>query len=352
MVINLHNCVGCGACGLACKAENNTQNSKNGTTFNWADFHTITEGQFPEVKYSNYPVLCNHCSDAPCIEACPLDDKAIFKSADGVTITNNERCIGCQSCVVACSYSSRSVTDDDVQYSILSFNKPDEVTHEFYESSAAFIPNCTSSPKEISQLAQSKPPFANNFEHEDYKFIRRSGVVEKCIFCEHRTKIGEKPYCVEACPTNARIFGDIEDVNSEVSILLNEYQAISFKNNKGEFLENGEIGTRPNVYYIRHEKEVVVGVPEKPVAMELIKVYPNPVRSNLTIEANLTKNERVSIVIYDFGGRVVKYVINDEFTPAGNHQFRTNVSDLQSGTYICRIQISDKSETKKIIVHR
>ena len=117
-------------------------------------------------------------------------------------------------------------------------------------------------------------------------------------------------------------------------------------------MENGEIGTRPNVYYIRHEKEVVVGVPENPVAMELIKVYPNPVRSNLTIETNLTKNERVSIVIYDFGGRVVKYVINDEFTPAGNHQFRTNVSDLQSGTYICRIQISDKSETKKIIVHR
>ncbi|MDZ7605046.1 MAG: 4Fe-4S dicluster domain-containing protein [Cyclobacteriaceae bacterium] len=109
MVIDLHNCVGCGACGIACKTENNTPFSTERTTFNWADYYTSTEGVFPEVKYNNFPVLCNHCSDAPCVEACPVEDKAIFKTADGVTMTNNERCIGCQSCVKACPYSSIDV---------------------------------------------------------------------------------------------------------------------------------------------------------------------------------------------------------------------------------------------------
>ena len=71
MVIDLRKCVGCGACALACKTENNTALRSNGQTYNWADFLHETSGKFPDTKYKTIPVLCNHCSNAPCVEACP-----------------------------------------------------------------------------------------------------------------------------------------------------------------------------------------------------------------------------------------------------------------------------------------
>ena len=101
MVIDLQKCVGCGACAIACKTENNTPNrdTARGQTFNWADFLMYTEGKFPKVKFSAMPVLCNHCSNAPCVAACPVKpQKAMFKTPDGITMHNDERCIGCRRC--------------------------------------------------------------------------------------------------------------------------------------------------------------------------------------------------------------------------------------------------------------
>ncbi|MEK6558484.1 MAG: 4Fe-4S dicluster domain-containing protein, partial [Candidatus Margulisiibacteriota bacterium] len=80
------------------------------------------------------------------------------------------------------------------------------------------------------------------------------GKVEKCMFCEHRVLEGEPPYCVASCPAQARIFGDLDDKNSEVSRLIKKHKAVNLKNNKGELLPPGEKGTRPNVYYIRNFK--------------------------------------------------------------------------------------------------
>lgn len=352
MIINMHNCVGCGACGIACKAENNTQNSNSETTFNWADFHVTTKGSFPDVKYTNYPVLCNHCSDAPCVDACPLEDKAIFKTVDGLTMTNEERCIGCQSCVVACPYSSRNVKEDRVQYSILSFNKPDETPHNYWKSSTAFIKDGSSNPKEVAQKAQITPPYGNEYTHEDYKYLRRSGVVEKCIFCEHRTKNGEQPYCVDACPCNARIFGDIDDPESEVSKLLVEYEAKTFKNNKGEFNAKNEKGTRPNVYYIRDKKDVATRITEEKKVETMFKMYPNPASTNLSIEVVLETNDTLSIVLYDITGRIAKNIVNNDSTPAGKHTFNTGLSDLKPGTYLCEVQFKNISQTQTLIVNR
>ncbi|WP_198134510.1 4Fe-4S binding protein [Geotalea uraniireducens] len=76
MVIDLQKCVGCGACALACKTENNTQARANGQTYNWADFIYKEEGKFPKVSFTAIPVLCNHCSDAPCVKACPVQPKS------------------------------------------------------------------------------------------------------------------------------------------------------------------------------------------------------------------------------------------------------------------------------------
>ena len=71
MVIDLQKCVGCGACALACKTENNTQDRAKGQTFNWADYLMKAEGKFPKTKFEVKPVLCNHCTDALCVKALP-----------------------------------------------------------------------------------------------------------------------------------------------------------------------------------------------------------------------------------------------------------------------------------------
>ncbi|MHC4581823.1 MAG: 4Fe-4S dicluster domain-containing protein, partial [Planctomycetota bacterium] len=134
MAIDLSKCVGCGACALACKTENNTQPEQDdgnvSNKYNWADFVTTDEGTFAEgnVKYKVMPVLCNHCTDAPCIEWCPARPTALYKTEDGITVHNSERCIGCQFCQVRCPYSYRDVKPKGVQYSVISFNDFDKDT--------------------------------------------------------------------------------------------------------------------------------------------------------------------------------------------------------------------------------
>lgn len=98
MVIDLQRCVGCGACAFACKAENNTRTRGDGQSFNWADFVMKTEGTFPDVTHWVMPVLCNHCSNAPCVEVCPTEPKAMFKTPEGITLHDSEQCIGCRRC--------------------------------------------------------------------------------------------------------------------------------------------------------------------------------------------------------------------------------------------------------------
>ena len=77
MVIDLSRCVGCGSCALACKTENNTRNrnTQTGQSHNWADFLMQTQGAFPNATHTVMPVLCNHCTDAPCIKVCPGNPK-------------------------------------------------------------------------------------------------------------------------------------------------------------------------------------------------------------------------------------------------------------------------------------
>lgn len=77
MVIDLQRCVGCGACALACKSENNTRDREGGQTFHWADFLILTGGEYPKPRYTVLPVLCNHCSKAACVQACPTTPKAM-----------------------------------------------------------------------------------------------------------------------------------------------------------------------------------------------------------------------------------------------------------------------------------
>jgi len=247
MVIDLRKCVGCGACALACKAGNNTALRKDGQTHNWADFLHETSGKFPETRYTTTPVLCNHCSNAPCIEACPVEPKAMYKTKDGITMHNDERCIGCRACQEACPYSMDEVKRDGEygEYSVISYNEEDAPYQPFYADKSELLPGITSSGAETAEKAGATPPYATNYKHPDYKNVRRDNITEKCIFCDHRIKKGEEPYCVENCPAVARIFGDIDNSTSDVTKLLKKYKPTVLKE---------EEGTKPNVYYIRDYK--------------------------------------------------------------------------------------------------
>lgn len=244
MIIDLRKCVGCGACALACKTENNTSLRHDGQTHNWADFLHETTGTFPDTQFRTLPVLCNHCSEAPCVEACPVVPKAMYKTEEGITMHNDDRCIGCRACQDACPYSMDEVEKDGAsgEYSVISYNEEGVPAHPFFTSTEELIPGCSTSAAELVKITEASPPHRTDYFHSDYKNVRRDNIVEKCIFCDHRLKNNELPACVEACPADARIFGDLNDKSSEAAKLLKKYQNFVLKEKEG---------TSPNVHYIR-----------------------------------------------------------------------------------------------------
>lgn len=353
MVIDLQKCTGCGACGLACKTENNTRDAGEDNGFKWANFYTETVGTYPNVTWNALPTLCNHCSDAACVAACPVNPKAMFKDENGMTIHNDERCIGCQLCADACPYSVRNYTSKKGQYSVISYNDGDP--QPFYNNDTAIIPNCTSSPKEVADTVGIIPPTRNDYTNPDYGAVRLDNVTEKCIFCKHRVEVGDQPYCVVSCPAQARIFGDKDDSNSDVAKLIaqNEYKRL--KNNKGEFLENGEAGTQPNVYYINkfssdNITSVVDVVPKEKQAV--LNVYPNPANYSTNIEFNLKTSARVSLKVFDVSGRLVTKIYDNELMNSGVHNFTLNTTLFTSGTYLCSINVGNEIETVSLIVKK
>ena len=245
MVIDLQRCVGCGACAFACKAENNTRDRVDGQSYNWADFTMKTEGTFPNVTHWVMPVLCNHCSNAACVEVCPVTPaKAMYKTPEGITMHDPNLCIGCGRCMQACPYSSPALGDESLSgdsYSVISFNLPDAPTQPQWADKTALIPGGTASGAETAKHADAITPALNLFTGNDVTPVRKAGVVEKCTFCYHRTTNGMLPACVEVCPSKARIFGDQDDAGSQIAQVLRVNKSFRLKE---------EAGTRPNVHYI------------------------------------------------------------------------------------------------------
>jgi Fe-S-cluster-containing dehydrogenase component len=188
MVIDLDRCVGCNACTVACKIENGTPPDHY-----WARVDT---------KTTYVPALCNHCADAPCVTVCPTG--ASHQRDDGIVLVDQDKCIGCRFCMMACPYANRFYLRKGV------------LEAGYHGERTAF---------------------------EDAKWDAfTEGTVTKCTFCAHRVDDGLEPACVITCPTDARIFGDLEDPESKPSKLIRE------RDGKQPL---PELGTNPSVYYVQ-----------------------------------------------------------------------------------------------------
>lgn len=178
LVIDLERCIGCETCSVACKIENNP------TSGLWIRVQTVggerkdtPYGQYPDLKMDFLPRLCLHCEYPPCVEVCPTE--ALWRREDGLVLLEQEKCNGCQACLVACPYQA-------ITYSI------------------------------------------------------ETGVVEKCNLCRHRLDEGLEPFCVICCEGQAIHFGNLDDPTSEVAYLVAT---------RVTFTLMPDAGTGPAVFY-------------------------------------------------------------------------------------------------------
>ena len=172
-VIDNRKCIGCHACTTACKSEHEVPVGVNRT---WVK--QVEKGEFPNTRRLFSVMRCNHCTDAPCVEICPVE--ALFIREDGIVDFDKDRCIGCKSCMQACPYDALYI---------------DPETH----------------------------------------------TAAKCNYCAHRVDIGLEPACVNVCPEEAIISGDMDDPDSKITKLLSRQQVKVRKPEKG---------TNPNLFYI------------------------------------------------------------------------------------------------------
>lgn len=168
MVLDMSRCLGCYTCINACKM---CYGTRPGINYNGVE--TVEWGEYPNAKRHYKLTMCMHCDNAPCVAVCPVG--ATFKTAEGPVVVDYEMCIGCGACVTACPYDARHlVTDDETAF---------EGQVMVYEEESA----------------------------------KRLNVVEKCTMCYARVQNGLKPMCVDHCPGRCRVFGDVEDPESEIS---------------------------------------------------------------------------------------------------------------------------------------
>ena len=219
MVVDLDRCNGCEACVTACYAENNIpvvgkEQINNSRQMSWIRIERYVDGEYPNVKVKFIPIMCQHCSKAPCETACPV--YATYHNQDGLNVQVYNRCVGTFTCATYCPYDVR-------RFNWFSY-KWDKPLDE------QLTPDVT---------------------------VREMGVMEKCTFCIQRIRAAKDrakdeertlkdgdviPACAQSCPTGALSFGDLNDPNSMVSKLAKSPR-------RYRLLE--ELNTEPSVIYLK-----------------------------------------------------------------------------------------------------
>lgn len=206
---NVSKCRGYMDCIRGCSRENN-QDRRSGMAYirihehktGSTDFTHASDTFFHEVPATGHFYMgtqCFHCQNPPCVDVCPV--KATWMEPDGIVVVDYNWCIGCRYCMAACPYDARRFNWAEPQV-------PDEDVN----------PN----------------------QHYLGNRLRKKGVVEKCTFCIQRSRQGKNPACVEACPTGARVFGNLLDPDSEIRWILASKKVFRLKE---------DLGTEPKFWY-------------------------------------------------------------------------------------------------------
>ena len=226
MAIDLNKCLGCAACITSCNVENNVpvvgkDQVSRGREMQWIRIDRYYSGTPDEPIVSNQPMLCQHCDNAPCENVCPVN--ATNHSPDGLNQMAYNRCVGTRYCSNNCPYKVRRFNF---------YNFRNNFADAYYENN-------------ITDLV-----------HNPEVTVRSRGVMEKCTFCvqrimearseaikDNRELKGDdvKTACQVACPSNAIVFGDSSDKESEVS---------KYRNHNLAYHVLEELNVRPNVTYI------------------------------------------------------------------------------------------------------
>jgi len=203
MGVQVTKCIGCGRCAEACKIENDVPR----VPFffrTWIERYVVRADGEVQVESPDggvhgfkaledekgilraffVPKLCNHCDNPPCVQVCPVG--ATFKSPEGVILVDKDYCIGCRYCIQACPYGARYLDP-------------------------------------------------------------RTMTAEKCTFCYHRITKGLQPACVEACPTQARVFGEMKALASPLRRMMRMSHLQVLK---------PYLNTEPKVFYTELDVEV------------------------------------------------------------------------------------------------
>jgi phenylacetyl-CoA:acceptor oxidoreductase 27-kDa subunit len=214
MVINLAKCTRCHACVAACRIEHFLP-----LRVTWPRLIALEVDEGHKVDVSTYPVRCNQCKDAPCVDACPTE--ASHKREDGIVVIDSDKCFGCRYCVIACPYQNRTYVSKSKDPNYF----PAHAETEFEKKGKKLYPH-------------------------------QVGTTEKCNFCVERIDAGlakglkpgadrdASPACVNTCQARALTFGDLDDPNSEVSRLIGD---------RNGFRLHPEYGTEPSVYYVDYK---------------------------------------------------------------------------------------------------
>lgn len=207
---NISKCQGYMDCVNACVEENNQDRSsqmqyirihemKDGKGFNFNEADDNYYHEVPAKGHFYMGTQCFHCDNPPCVDVCPV--QATWREDDGLVVIDYDWCVGCRYCMAACPYDGR-------RFNWSTPNVPEE---------------------EI-----------NKNQHYLGNRLRKKGVMEKCTFCVQRSRTGKNPACVDACPTGARIFGNLLDPNSTIRWVLE---------NKKVFRLKEDLGTEPKFWY-------------------------------------------------------------------------------------------------------